>query len=129
MGPHGLRFRLALTHARAIDLRVDFARELERFSLPDKNRSSSPALKASGINDAASGTTKQLVGRLVHNHLRPQAGRFAIAVFCMIIVAAASATMLYLLKPVLDDILISQDRTLLYIIPAPARERPDGSRH
>ena len=117
MGPHGLRFRLALTHARAIDLRVDFARELERFSLPDKNRSSSPALKASGINDAASGTTKQLVGRLVHNHLRPQAGRFAIAIFCMIIVAAASATMLYLLKPVLDDILISQDRTLLYIIP------------
>ncbi|MDA1325332.1 MAG: ABC transporter ATP-binding protein [Proteobacteria bacterium] len=70
-----------------------------------------------GINDATLGTTKQLVVRLVHDHLRPQARRFAVAILCMIIVAAASAAMLYLLKPVLDDILINQNRTLLYIIP------------
>ena len=85
--------------------------------MSDKNRSFTPALKAPGINDATSGTTKQLISRLAHDHLRPQTGRFAVAIFCMIIVAAASAAMLYLLKPVLDDILISQDRTLLYIIP------------
>jgi len=92
-------------------------RNLERYSLSDKNSSFSPALKAPGINDAPLGTTKQLISRLARDHLRPQTGRFAIAIICMLIVAAASAAMLYLLKPVLDDILISQDRTLLYIIP------------
>ena len=85
--------------------------------MSDKNRSISPALKAPGINDAPLGTTKQLISRLARDHLRPQTGRFAVAIICMLIVAAASAAMLYLLKPVLDDILISQDRTLLYIIP------------
>ena len=85
--------------------------------MSDKNRSFSPAPKAPGINDAPLGTTKQLISRLARDHLRPQTGRFAVAIICMLIVAAASAAMLYLLKPVLDDILISQDRTLLYIIP------------
>ena len=85
--------------------------------MSDKNRSFSPAPKAPGINDAPLGTTKQLISRLARYHLRPQTGRFAVAIICMLIVAAASAAMLYLLKPVLDDILISQDRTLLYIIP------------
>ena len=85
--------------------------------MSDKNRSFSPAPKAPGINDAPLGTTKQLISRLARYHLRPQTGRFAVAIICMLIVATASAAMLYLLKPVLDDILISQDRTLLYIIP------------
>jgi subfamily B ATP-binding cassette protein MsbA len=98
-------------------LQADFARKLERYSLSDKNRSFTPALKGQGLNDATTGTTKQLVSRLAHNHLRPQTGRFVVAIICMLVVAAASAAMLYLLKPVLDDILISQDRTLLYIIP------------
>lgn len=82
-----------------------------------QNSSFLPTTVGPGINDATSGTTKQLASRLAHNHLRPQASRFAIAIFCMIIVAASSAAMLYLLKPVLDDILISQNRTLLYVIP------------
>lgn len=80
--------------------------------MSDNNRSAS-----SGIQDDAARTTKELVGRLAHDHLRPQTGRFIVAIICMIIVAAASAAMLYLLKPVLDDILINQDRTLLYLIP------------
>jgi len=108
---------LAQTPARGIELRVEFARDLERYSLSDKNNSLPPALTAPGINDTTLRTTKEMVGRLVRNHLRPQAKRFAIAIFCMIIVAAASATMLYLLKPVLDDILISQNREHLYLIP------------
>lgn len=80
--------------------------------MSDKKRSSSL-----GIQDDVAWATKDLVGRLAHDHLRPQSGRFIVAVICMIIVAAASAAMLYLLKPVLDDILINQDRTLLYLIP------------
>ena len=85
--------------------------------MSDKNRSLSPASAVSEINDATFGSTKQLVSRLVQDHLRPQSKRFAIAILCMLIFAASSATMLYLLKPVMDDILISQDRTLLYVIP------------
>jgi subfamily B ATP-binding cassette protein MsbA len=79
----------------------------------DNDQSSS-----TGIQDHAARTTKELVGRLARDHLRPQTNRFIVAILCMIIVAAASASMLYLLKPVLDDILIKQDRTLLYLIPA-----------
>lgn len=80
--------------------------------MSDKNRPN-----ASGIQDDVAQTTSELVGRLAQNHLRPQTGQFVVAIICMIIVAAASAAMLYLLKPVLDDILINQDRTLLYLIP------------
>lgn len=80
--------------------------------MADNIRTSSPE-----IQDDAARTTRDLVNRLARDHLRPQTGRFVIAIICMIIVAAASAAMLYLLKPVLDDILINQDRTLLYLIP------------
>ncbi len=58
-----------------------------------------------------------LVRRLVDEQLRPQAGRLALTIFCMIIVAASSAGMVYLLQPILDDIFIQKDREMLYLVP------------
>ena len=58
-----------------------------------------------------------LVRRLVDEQLRPQAGRLALTIFCMIVVAASSAGMVYLLQPILDDIFIQKDREMLYLVP------------
>lgn len=43
--------------------------------------------------------------------------RFTVAIFCMLIVAMTSASLAYLLKPVLDDVFISKDNKMLLIIP------------
>ena len=46
--------------------------------------------------------------------------RLVLAAFCMIVVAAANATMALLVKSVLDDIFINRDRAMLLIIPGTA---------
>ncbi len=43
--------------------------------------------------------------------------RLLFAAFCMIVVAAASGFMAYLVKPVMDDIFIKQDKEMLVLIP------------
>ncbi len=58
-----------------------------------------------------------LVRRLVNEQLKPQAGRLALTVFCMIVVAGSSAAMVYLLQPILDNIFIQKDREMLYLVP------------
>lgn len=43
--------------------------------------------------------------------------RLLLASLCMIVVAAASGSMAFLVKPVMDDIFIKQDRDMLLVIP------------
>ena len=62
-------------------------------------------------------TTPALVGRLVREYLRPHRGRLILAVLCMAIVAATTATNAYLMKPVFDDVFILRDQNMLLIIP------------
>ena len=61
--------------------------------------------------------TSLLVGRLVRDYLRPHRSRLILAVLCMAIVAATTATNAYLMKPVFDDVFILRDENMLLIIP------------
>lgn len=76
-----------------------------------------PAAGGQELKDAAHATSSTLVRRLVDEQLKPQSARLALTIFCMIIAAAASASMIYLLGPVIDDVLIAKDREMLYLVP------------
>ena len=56
-----------------------------------------------------------------HHHLismvKERWGRFLMAVFCMLIMAATEAGIPFLMKPAIDDIFIKQDLTMLKLIP------------
>ena len=77
--------------------------------------SKTPARPAGIRHDPAS--TRALVVRLVRNHVRPHLGRLLFAAFCMALVAGATAANAWLMQPVLDDVFLKQDRTLLYLVP------------
>ena len=49
--------------------------------------------------------------------LTPYKGRLSIAIVCMIILAACTAAMAWILKPVLDEALSGKNEELVYIIP------------
>ena len=70
------------------------------------------------LTDDAHATSDVLVRRLVREQLWPQRGRILLTFICMVLVAGASASMIYLLKDVVDDVLVSRDRTMLYLLPA-----------
>jgi len=50
--------------------------------------------------------------------LTPYKARLSIAIVCMVILAACTAAMAYMLKPVLDEALTGQNKELIYLIPA-----------
>lgn len=64
------------------------------------------------------GSTRQLLARLVRDHVRPYVARLLLAVLCMTLAAGATAALAYLMEPVLDEIFIEKDRTLLIAVPA-----------
>lgn len=49
--------------------------------------------------------------------LSPYKGRLTLAIFCMVVLAACTAVMAWILKPVLDEALSGQNRDLIYLIP------------
>ena len=49
--------------------------------------------------------------------IKPHWHRLAIAMVCMLAVAACTAASAYLIKPVLDDIFINKDVAMLKILP------------
>ena len=73
--------------------------------------------KSAELQDAAHATTSELVRRLYRETLRPQITSIWIAVFCMVVVAGVSAGMVYLLQPIIDEVLIARDRVMLYFLP------------
>ncbi|NBP71790.1 MAG: ABC transporter ATP-binding protein [Alphaproteobacteria bacterium] len=58
-----------------------------------------------------------MVRRLVRDQLWPQRKRILLTFLCMVLVAGTSAGMIYLLKDVVDQVLISRDREMLYLLP------------
>ncbi len=61
--------------------------------------------------------SRALLGRLIADHVRPHIGRLAAATACMAFAAAATAASAWLMEPVLDDVFVRQDRTMLYVVP------------
>ncbi len=57
---------------------------------------------------------KPLAKRLVHEHLAPYKYRFGQACFFMLLTAASTAALPFLLKPVMDDVFTSSDPKLLF---------------
>ncbi len=62
-----------------------------------------------------SSTGRQLARRLLKEHVSPYKGLFALACFFMIVAAAATAALPYLLQPVFDRVFTAVDTRLLVI--------------
>ena len=70
------------------------------------------------LTDDRHESSKILVRRLLRNQLWPQRKRIFLTFLCMVLVAGTSASMIYLLKDVVDQVLIARDRSMLYLLPA-----------
>ena len=62
--------------------------------------------------------TLPLLRRMIRQFVRPYFGRLAIALVCMGLMAAATATNAWLMQPMLDRVFVAHDATLLLVIPA-----------
>lgn len=62
-------------------------------------------------------STKYLTKRLVKNYVKKHLRKLIVAFFCMIIVAATTATNAWIMQPVLDDIFLNQNKKMLFILP------------
>jgi ATP-binding cassette, subfamily B, bacterial MsbA len=63
-------------------------------------------------------TTRVLLRRLVHDHVRGHWPGLVAAFGCMAVVAGTAAGNAWLMQPMLDRVFVAHDRTLLYVIPA-----------
>ncbi len=84
------------------------------LSDPTSNHASraEPVRQAGGL-PRLDETTQALVGRLVRDYLRPQAGRIAAALLCMVVVALSTAAFTQLIKPIIDEIFVSRREEML----------------
>jgi subfamily B ATP-binding cassette protein MsbA len=62
-------------------------------------------------------STPALIRRIWRNYLQPQWPLMAVAFMCMLVEAAATAGNAWLMQPVLDDVFIKRNETLLWVIP------------
>jgi len=69
------------------------------------------------LTDDSHATSDALIRRLVKEQLWPQRKRVALTFICMVLVAGASASMIYLLNDVVDEVLVAKDRGMLYLLP------------
>ena len=58
-------------------------------------------------------STRQLVGRLLRDFVRPHTGRIALALACMAVVALSTAAFTQLIKPIIDDIFVARREEML----------------
>jgi subfamily B ATP-binding cassette protein MsbA len=61
-------------------------------------------------------STSSLFGRLGSAYIRPYVGHIALAIFFMVIVAAAQGMSAWLMKPIIDDVFIAKDRDMLKLV-------------
>ncbi len=61
--------------------------------------------------------TLDLLKRLFSNYVQKHKIKLVISIFCMIIIAAATALNAWMMQPVLDEIFINKNKTLIVIIP------------
>ena len=59
---------------------------------------------------------KEILKRLL-SYLKPYWKRILFSIFCMVAIGALSALAAYLVKPALDDIFISKNKKMLYLLP------------
>ena len=62
-------------------------------------------------------SSASLVARIVRDYVRHHLAKVGMAVLCMIVVAATTATTAWLMQPVLDQIFLEKDRSMLTIVP------------
>ena len=62
-------------------------------------------------------STRNLLLRIFTNYIRKHSQKIFIAVICMIIVSATTAINAWMMQPVLDDIFINKDKSLILVIP------------
>jgi subfamily B ATP-binding cassette protein MsbA len=61
-------------------------------------------------------STGILMGRLGRAYIRPYVGQIFLAIFFMVIVAAAQGMSAWLMKPIIDDVFIAKDRDMLKLV-------------
>ena len=61
--------------------------------------------------------SKQIIKRLIIDHVAPYKKRVFLAIFFMVIVALCSAAIVRLVKPAIDEVFIAHDREMLMLIP------------
>jgi subfamily B ATP-binding cassette protein MsbA len=69
---------------------------------------------------AAPQSTRELVGRLLRAHVRPQLWRIVFALACMAVVALTTAAFTQLIKPIINDIFVARNAEVLLPIAAAA---------
>ena len=62
-------------------------------------------------------STKYLLKRLIKNYVKKHFKKLFLALFCMIIVSAATAIHAWMMQPVLDDIFLNKNASMLFILP------------
>ncbi|MAH78517.1 MAG: ABC transporter permease [Rickettsiales bacterium] len=62
-------------------------------------------------------STKYLLKRLIKNYVKKHFKKLFLALFCMIIVSAATAIHAWMMQPVLDDIFLNKNASMLLILP------------
>ena len=61
--------------------------------------------------------SKEIIKRLLKDHVSPYKGRIFVAIFFMVIVALCSAAIVWLVKPAIDMVFMTHDRQMLILIP------------
>ena len=61
-------------------------------------------------------SSRKLLGRLWRDHIRNYKGRLFAAILCMALIAIATASMAYVMKPVIDEVFVARDRDMLVIV-------------
>ena len=62
-------------------------------------------------------STRIILLRIFDNYIKKHSKKLFISIICMLIVSATTATNAWMMQPVLDDIFINKDESLLVIIP------------
>ena len=62
-------------------------------------------------------STRLLFGRIWRDYVRHHKGKLAFSVVCMAIVAAMTGAQAYIVQPALDELLVTGDATLLWLLP------------
>ena len=62
-------------------------------------------------------STKYLLKRLIKNYVKKHFKKLFLALFCMIIVSAATAIHAWMMQPVLDDIFLNKNASMLLVLP------------
>ena len=65
----------------------------------------------------ADAPTVRLIGRLLRGYLAPYRARLAVAVLCMVVAAASQPALAWLMEPVVGEIFVNRDRTMLVLVP------------